>query len=511
LSRALALGLALLTASAWASGEDGGSPPPEAPEGGAGLEAFEPSAPALEEASPAPTAGPTVLVSGTLRLQAGVDTGFEALRGDGLSEHVVDGRGQASLATDVKLSPSLRVVVEGRALWRAGAQQGLERAKAFFEPSLGEAFLDLYTPHVDLRVGQQTLAFGANAAFAPTDVLNPRDLRQGFVLAEPEEAKLPVFAARAVGGVGPLSLTAAWVPFFTPHRYDVFGQDEALIQPGLGVSIPFMVDPSIEDGLQPHLLETERPQAVPWLGDIGLRATSELRGVRFGGSWVWANEKLPALQLDPELDAVLRAQSRGEAPDAALLLSLQERLRAGETLVTGSYARQHLFGLEATTLLRTAQLDVDVGFSPAQTFFDEQLRPVRKPTVTWVLGLSQAEDSDFIYSVTYLGLAVPQVEAGELLVLLEPGTARGEAHTAFLHMLVAEARYAPRNGNWELGFRGAFEAVQRSFVLAPRAGWRFTDHVSVGLAAEIYAGKPYSPLGYFGRNDQILGSLRLTL
>jgi hypothetical protein len=504
LSRTLALGLALLSASALASGEE---PPESLPS----LEAFEPVSPALEEAAPTPVAGPTVQVSGGLRLQAGVDTGFEPQRSDGLSEHVVDARGQASLVTDAKLSPSLRLLVEGRALWRAGAEQGLERAKAFFEPTLGEAFLDFYTSRVDLRVGQQTLAFGANAAFAPTDVLNPRDLRQSLVLTEPEDAKLPVFAARALGGVGPLSITVAWVPFFTPNRYDVFGQDEALLQPGLGQSVPITVDPSIEDGLQPHLLETERPEAVPWLGDVGLRVTSELRGVRVGGSWVWGSEKLPQVQLDPELDALLSSQQRGEAPDSALLLSVQERLRAGETLVTGRYARQHVFGLEATALLRTVQLDVDVGYSPAQTFVDERLRPLRKPVATWVLGVSQAEDSDFIYSVTYLGLAVPGVEAQELLVLLEPGTARGQARTAFFHLLVAEARYSPRGSDWELGFRGAFEAVQRSFVLSPRVDWRFTEHLSMGLAAEVYSGKPYSPLGYFGRNDQVVGSLRLTL
>ncbi len=492
--------MALLSASVLAAEQDEERPAPEAPAAETGLEAFE-----------EPVAGPTVQVSGSLRLLAGVDTGFESQRSDGLSEHVMDARGQASLVTDVKLSASMRLLVEGRALWRAGAEHGLERGKAFFEPTLGEAFLDFYTSRVDLRVGQQTLAFGANAAFAPTDVLNPRDMRESLVLTEPEDAKLPVFAARALGGVGPLMLTAAWVPFFTPHRYAVFGQDEALFQPGLGVSLPFTMDPSIEDALQPRLLETERPEAFPWLGDVGLRATSEIQGVRVGGSWVWANEKLPQVRLDPELDAVLRAQGRGETPDAALLLSVQERLRAGEALVTGRYARQHLFGLEATALLGSVQLDVDVGFSPAQTFIDERLRPLRKPVATWVVGVSQAEDSDFIYSATLLGLAVPGVEAEELLVLLEPGTARGQARTAFLHLLVAEARYAPQGSDWEVGFRGAFEPVQRSFVLAPRVGWRFTEHLGVGLAAEVYAGKPYSPLGYFGRNDQIVGSLRLTL
>ena len=519
MSRTAALGLWLLAASAWASGEQlGASEPVEAPPAveaapapASELESFAPVSAPMEEATAAPVAAPTAQVRGSLQLQWGVDTGFEPQRGDGLSEHVTDLRGRASLATDVKLSPTLRLLVEGRALWRAGAEQGLKRGKAFFEPTLGEAFLDLYTAGVDLRVGQQTLAFGANAAFAPTDVLNPRELRESLVLTEPEDAKVPVFAARALGELGPLSVTVAWVPFFVPHRYSVFGQDEALFQPGLGRGLPFTVDESIEDALQPRLLETERPEAFPHLGDVGMRATSRLGALSVGGSWVWGSEKLPQVQLDPELDAVLRAQERGEAPDGALLLSVQDRLRAGETLVTGRYERQHVFGLEASALVETAQLDVDVGFSPEQTFIDERLRPLRKPGVTWVLGVSQAEDSDFIYSVTYLGLAVPGVKAQELLVVLEPGTARGADRTAFFHLLVAEASYTLLDGEVELGLRGAFEPVQRSFALAPRVGWRIEEWLSVGLTAEVYAGKAYSPLGYFGRNDQLVGSLRLTL
>jgi hypothetical protein len=131
--------------------------------------------------------------------------------------------------------------------------------------------------------------------------------------------------------------------------------------------------------------------------------------------------------------------------------------------------------------------------------------------VTWVLGASQAEESDFLYSVTYTGLAVPGVEAGELLVLLEPGTARGVARTAFLHLLVADARYTLLGDRLEVGLRGAFEVVQRSFLLSPRVGWRATEHLHVGLSAEVYGGAPHSPFGYFDRNDQVLATVRLTL
>ncbi len=531
MSRVL-LGLWLALVPALASGEDGGTTVIEAftaPDAGSegtapsvgGIEEFAPvagpslpavapaaaPAPAPEEFQSAPAA-PTVRVSGGVHLRVGVDTDFEERRADGLSEQVVDTWGRATLGTDVKLSPSLRLLVEGRALWRANAERGLVEGKALFEPTLGEAFLDVYTRHVDVRVGQQTLAFGANAAFAPTDVLNPRDFRVGPVLAEPEDAKLPVFAARALATVGPLSVTGVWVPVFQPHRYSVFGQDDAIIQPGLGVGVPFTVDASIEGQLQPHLLESERPQ---FAGDVGLRVGSEVGGVRVGASWVWMHEKLPQVRLDPELEALMRAEERGEPPEAALVLSVQERLRAGEQLATGRYMRQHIFGLEASTLVGPAQLDVDVGFSPAQTFFDDRLRPLRKRALTWVLGVSQAEESNFVYALTYQGLAVPGVEERELLVLLEPGTARGMARTAFLHLLVGDVRYSALEGALELGFRGAFEAVQRSFVLVPRVEYRLVEGVQVGLAAEVYAGEPYSPFGYFGRNDQVLGTLRLTL
>ncbi|HYO65250.1 MAG TPA: hypothetical protein VEU33_04145 [Archangium sp.] len=465
------------------------------------------AAPLQEFSSDAPVA-PTVTVRGEVRLMGGVDTGFEPSREDGLGEHVVDGWGRASLATDVKLSPSLRLVVEGRALWRGGAQKGFEREKSSFEPFLGEAFLDVYTRWVDVRVGQQTLAFGANPFFAPTDVLNPRELRQSFVQLDPEDLKLPVFAARALASVGPLSVTGVWVPFFFADRYDVFGQDVALLQPRMGVPVPVSVDASVEDGLQPHLLETQRP-GLP--GDVGLRVTGDVGRVKLGGSWVWANEKQPQVTLDPELETLLRARERGEPVDAALLLSLQERLSAGESLATGRYARQQVMAAEASTLVGPTQLDVDVGFSPSRTFYGDRLRPLRKPTVSWVVGASQAEESDLVYSVTYTGLAVPGVGEQEVLFLLEPGTARGRERTAFFHLLVADVGYSLLGGRLQVGMRGAIEPIQRSFLVAPRVGWRVSEHVHLGLAAEVYGGPSFSAFGYFNRNDQVLASVRLTL
>ena len=469
------------------------------------------SGPVIESFPVAP-AGPTAKVFGQVRGVVGVDTRFESAPGDPDAEDVTMFLGRANLGVDVKLSDSVRAVVEARVRWHAAAQRGLARARAEFEGSVGDAFVDLYTRKVDLRVGYQVVAFGANAAFAPADALNPRDLRDGMLSGEPEDGKIPAFAVRALGDVGKVTVTAAYFPFFTPDRYEVFGQDQALLQPGLGVSVPQQrLDRSIAEELQPHLLETRRPAAFGWLGDVGLRLQTPAGPVKLGASWVWANEKLPQVRLDPELQAALNASARGKDVDTATALSLQNRLSAGEQLFTGTYGRQHVFSVEGSALVGPSQLDADLSYSPAQTFVDADLSPVSKAVVTWVLGISQAEDSPYVYSLIYLGMAVPEVDAAQMLFLVEPSTAQGAARTAFLHLLVGTTGVKLWGDRLELSIRGAFELVQRSFALAPRATYLGWAGARLWLGAEFYQGPTFSPLGYYRRNNQVLAGAQFDL
>jgi hypothetical protein len=503
-------------------GEETGALPPDVGDAGAGaaltVDEFAPvSSPVADPASSIEAfatggAGPVTKVFGSVRGVVGVDTRFESAPGDPDAEDVTMFLGRANLGVDVKLSDAVRVVAEGRLRWHAAAQRGLARARAEFEPTLGDAYVDLYTRALDLRVGNQVVAFGANAAFAPADALNPRDLRDGLLSGEPEDGKLPAFAVRALGDVGKVTVTAAYFPFFTPNRYSVFGQDGALLQPGLGLSVPQQrLDRSIAEYLQPHLLETKRPADFGWLGDLGLRFVTPAGPVKLGASWVWANEKLPQVRLDPELSSALNASARGKDVDTATALSLQNRLAAGEQLYTGTYGRQHLFSVEASMLAGPAQLDVDVSYSPAQTFVDAALAPVSKEAVTWVVGVSQAEDSPYVYSLTYLGMAVPGVNAQELLFLLEPSTAQGAARTAFLHLLVGAAGAKVWGDRVELSVRAAFEPIQRSFALAPRVQYVGWTGAKLWLGAEFYEGPALSPLGYYRRNSQVLAGAQLDL
>lgn len=475
------------------------------------IEAFEPVDEEPVSRPTEPSSPLDVRVYGWARTLGGIDTAFDSPRGDPLAENVFDLRTRALLGADVRLSSSLRVVAEARAFWRVTGQRAFDRSKGLFEVEPGEAFVDLYSRAVDVRMGNQVVAFGANPAFAPADQLNPRDLREGFLSGNPAEVKLPNLAARATGSLGQVTWTAAYFPFFKPNRYAVLGQDEALVQPGLGLALPDPPHPSIEDELQPHLLETERPRAFPWLGDLGLRATLPVGPVTAGLSWIWVNEKLPRVQLDPELAALARSAARGNEPDPAVLVSIQDRTAAGEQLVHGSYPRQHVLSAQAQFLLRTAQVDLDVSWSPAQTLYASSLDPIRKSTITWVAGISQAAESKLLYNVTWFGISVPDLPTSGYLFLLEPATAAGAPRTVWFNALFATVGYRLLDDRLELSVRAALEPVQRSWAIAPQVAWRGFERVTLSLGAEFYEGRVYSPFGYFGRNDQVLAQVAVQL
>jgi hypothetical protein len=524
MKRAATLFSLLLAGVSFAEDADGGGMTIEAFEPPAAIESFEsfesfeafepvdagvpvPAAPALEAFASKPS-GPTARLYGWTSGYAAVDTRFDSPRGAALAENVAEGRLRAVLGVDVKVNEHLRVVLEGRAQVRGATQREGDRAKGFFEPMLGEAFVDLYTSKVDFRIGNQRIPLGANAALAPVDALNPRDLRE--TSGELEDALLPVFALRAQGDLGKLSWLAAYVPFFTPHRLFVFGQDEGLLQPAFDQGLDNRrVDPSVEDFLQDRVLETQRPP--PFVGDVALRLRAPVGPVKLGASWVWMNEKLSRVTVDPELAKVLSGQAAGRPVDQAAAVSVLNRFQAGETLYRGFYGRQHLFSLEGSALLGPGQLDVDLTYSPRQTFYDANFAPLDKSAITWVASYSQATDSPLLFAVSYLGMAVPDVSATEQLILLEPATAAGAAHTAFFHLFIGFVGYAFWDERIEVSVRGTFEPVQQSFSISPRVTYQGVEGLKVFLTAEFFEGNPWSPFGYFGRNDRVMLGARYEL
>lgn len=97
------------------------------------------------------------------------------------------------------------------------------RINPFFEadpgavPTIGlrEAYLDVFWPTVDLRVGRQIVIWGKSDGLAITDIVSPKDL-SSFLIPEFRELRLPVTAVKASAYFGPVELELISVPTFTP-------------------------------------------------------------------------------------------------------------------------------------------------------------------------------------------------------------------------------------------------------------------------------------------------------
>jgi hypothetical protein len=504
--------LCALAASGEAPSDGGARLELEAFESLDSFEAVGESAVAFEAPAPMAPTALAVRVFGHVSGSGAVDTRFESPRGAALAENVGEARLRAAVGLDAKFSERVRVVVEGRGQVRLTTQRDFDRLKGFFEPMVGDAYLDVYSSWADVRVGNQRVPLGANAALAPADALNPRDLRESVMSGDADDLVLPVFAVRVQGEVKHFAWLVAYAPFFAPHRYAVFGQDEALLQPALGTWLDDRrVDPSLSDPLQERLLETRLPP--PFLGDVAVRVVRQ-GPVKVGASWVWLNEKMPRLTVDPQLVSLLSgggAGGAGNAPADGAAAAVWSRIQAGETLFRGSHARSHLFSLEASTLVGPGQLDVDVTYTPRATYVDPALRPVDRASVTWVVGYSQSSESPIVYSLSYLGMAVPEVAAGQQLLFLEPAAAAVRARTVVFHLVSGSVAVPLWRRRFEVAVRASVEPVQGSIALGPRVSFLGVDGLAVWAAAEVYEGPAMSPFGYFARNNKVLVGARFEL
>ncbi len=462
---------------------------------------------------------------GNLRGRLSVVTAFDSGPDDPIPQNVVDYQNHLLVGAEVTYPDRYKVVVEAKAWYRAVSRRppagqpfllfNGEHAKGQLEVDTGDAYVDVYSPRVDLRLGRQTFAWGANPVFAPADALNPPDLRQGGIFADPADAKLPVLAASAHGSLGPLDLVVAYVPVFEPARYDVVGQNDGFVQPGLLPYFPIpnvdgFLDATVEDYRQTALVETSRPKGFPQDGDVGVRLRSKLGPATLGATFLYAHEAVPRVYMDPQLASVVASVSNGQPVDLATAASVGARLAAGEKLFFGDHPRYVLVGADASVLVGPAEVDVDVGYKPKRTEYLQDLTPVTRPSLTAVVGVSDARGGDLVLSLTYGALVVFGMNPGERLFLFEPqATDASSPRAALVHGLVGLAGYRFLDGDLLVEARGAFELNQDSFAIGPRAVYRVGDHLSFAAGAEFWIGPPLSPFGYFWRNNDVFVETRI--
>jgi hypothetical protein len=371
-----------------------------------------------------------------------------------------------------------------------------ESVQVDYEAQLQEAYLGFFWEHVDLRLGQQRLAWGRGDAFAPNDVLNPVDLRDP-VLVESDVARRPTLLARADFSFGELNLQLVASPFFLPNRVDAYGSNWALIQadaPALQRGLLGMqtsaVHPSLHAALQPLLTQSELPRPDLKTSSAGARLSWSGAGFDLAGSYHYGYALTPRVTLDRGLAAMIAPLDFTSPADQQQIGAI-----AANGLFRTTYERRHHLGLDGEVTQGSFALRGDLAYdSRVVVPRRDDLTGVALPSLSAVLAveLDTGEVGKVFRVEALYQRLLDAPDDGELL-----GFRRQNVSLAGL------ARYTFFEGQrlqLEVEARGVYGVAPRSYLVRPQLALKI-DALSVRVGVLLLGGVEGSQAHYYRRND----------
>jgi len=354
-----------------------------------------------------------------------------------------------------QLGPRTRLTLIGRAWYdpvldmrppgalnpRLGAGDAYK--DAFRSAELKEAYLDVLTEAVDLRLGRQIVRWGVLEGARITDRVNPLDFRE-FLFRDVEDRYIPLWMARANWYPGPLLVQLLVIPDMTFHKPAPPGSEWEEFQ------------------LPP---DTRRPSVSPRHTEYGL-----LLGGRAGQTDLTASYRYTWDDFPAAFRSVFGVSGQPTGVD-----------------FNPRYERLHVFGVTASRALgRTVgsfeaaydhgkHLATDPGTLPASG--DEIARDIAR----WGAGLD----------ANLAGVDVSLLYFQEHVIGWKPFIPVERVERA-ASVLVREEVLSNRV---ELRLLTLYFHTGRQYVLRPRVEYRWTDHVKLALGVDLLGGKRGSDPG----------------
>lgn len=498
----------------------------------------------VEEPAGGPSAGST-LYSGRIQGYLHNRSAFD-LQHDGNMEDVFDIRSKFGLALEVTSPEMVKAYVAARfSHFVVGEDAGDEdwllynsrNVKSEFDPELREAYIYIPWDVVNVRAGNQIVRWGFAQFNKPADVLNPSDLREGL-FSDLEVPLLPAFMLHLDRTFGPANVSAVWIPFFTPNRANLFGQDWAPLSAMSGnpafaslsgvnqvlAGISSFLDPLIEDRSQPIMLATRPPEENLENGQWGGKVEFNFDSVDLFASYFYGWDKLPVVYMNPQFGAAMSTMMADE-PDllavwgamSPLLVDEDDKMRklSLNDLFSTSYRRQQTVGAGVSTILfGRVGFKADAAFSPSRTLYLEPAAPTEppaegqstqaspfpiaasKPAFSYSAGIDYARSTWLNLGLEFYHFHVLDLAPGESAFLIDSD----------LYMVTALAALRLLDfDQLELQLAGMVELDSRSVFLFPKVAYKFTDNLRAALGAQIVevapGGRDMSPGGLFDRND----------
>ncbi len=452
--------------------------------------------------------------SGTTRLETkalgygrlGVDTIHDpppAVDGGrtGTGEDVLAFRAHGRAESTSRFGQRLKVKIAGRADAEIGldsdTQVGIER----YEAEIWDTYADAYLDNLDLRFGRQIVAWGTADLLSPNDVVNPRDLRRGF-LVEVDDLRRPVLALSATTYTGPLSLQALWIPVAPANRFDLLDGDYALLGPHaatesearIGALVSALADdPSLGLAVSPILAIGAPPDNGIESGELGAQGSIETRRFDVHGYFLLGHERNPRIRLADDLRDFLVMTP----PEMLTPMALAERIsllgQMGIVPVEVDYPRRVHAGFAMATRLEPVGIKLDAAYVPRTNTI--LVTPGAGPVLGEAKRLPQASGT----------LSIDYDRGTEMSVVLEVSHTRvlkvPDGQQVFqmakrdqLTVIGGRLSWNPGGGPVTVSGLGFVDVDAPSYAVRPALELSGHDHWSVEIAATLYGG----PEGSFG-------------
>ena len=378
----------------------------------------------------------------------------------------------------------------------AGGFNGVngQSTRADAEVDLRELYIGLFSKHVDLRIGQQRVAWGRADLQSPNDVLNARDLRDP-ILAEPELRHVPTPLVRLDIDLGHLNVEIVGTPVFVPDVYDVYGANWSPIQEGAPAAIKGLfgsvwplVDPTKQEQLGALLHDTQLPASNWTAPSAGTKLSTVIAGMDLDLYYHYGFDTTPYVAISPSFGAFLGTLNFQTFRPSDLTPVLQE-LDAGIQPFSATYIRRHHVGFDATATAGPVVLRLDGAYETQRVYYHVKFTSFSSPTA--------------------LGVASVEYQTGDIdKVLLLEGTYTRIVDQPDAPLLgyhqdsygVAGTLRWPIGGGIAIDLRGLVGIEPVSFALQPAFRWKLNDSFFLKAGAVLLGGEEESVGWYYRHN-----------
>jgi hypothetical protein len=406
-----------------------------------------------------------------------------------------------------------------------------KKAQGLAIPELRELYGKVRLGKLDVFFGQQITSWAATDVFSVIDRLNPYDYSR-VLDSELPYARLGTPMIRPVLYLDPVQLEAAYLPLFTPSRFNIVGNDWALVGRNFPLGYLFhdmatsqswqrelkLIDqwvPQWQNTLQVLLNDPGYYADHTQLPDQNLLAPQAAARVKFTSSaidvsaayyYIW--DDLPTLHLNPLLSALQRetlAAGPNSLPPFSPSLLTSSAATAPFEL---TYHRLQTAGLGLSSSVYNIGLRADGGVDIGRWHYRTDFTAAQRTQARWSFNADYTFAHDVFFEAvllqaflfdrdpSFLERAWTNVPGFALRAPFLAGKFQWES------IVLVDLSYM-RDRDWRHG-----QIFHSGWVVGPMLTYSITDPLRVSVGANLLGGANYTLIGQMSGNSRVFTEVR---